>query len=407
MVSEVGVEVTNVYRRNEAAIAKTVINQGGAGSSKTYSLCQFFIFNRLLVKKDYKLLILRKTRHANKLSVYEEFIAMLKYYGVYKEENHNKSDLIYRIPELRNYVRFAGIEDYQHIKSTQWHDIWIEEANEVSKKEYLFLLTTRLYRGIKKAEDTTRVWLSFNPDQCWIRDIENDNDVQMIHSTYKDNPFCNKEYIESLKGLERQDRALWQIYTLGEWAELSNIIYSPYATTNKWLEDKDANEIIYGLDFGFNVQNALLKISEKDMDFWLNERIYQTRMTNQDLITCLQAEIPVQVRYRPIYADNAEPARIEEIKQAGFNIFPADKSVKDGIDFCRRKTFYTKKENVNLNKERAGYKYKEDKDGLPLNDDPVKFRDHLMDAKRYAMYTHWGLRQELYEEQYDEERELI
>jgi len=38
-----------------------------------------------------------------------------------------------------------------------------------------------------------------------------------------------------------------------------------------------------------------------------------------------------------IYADSSEPARIEEISRAGFDIRPADKSVKDGIDFCKRR----------------------------------------------------------------------
>ncbi len=37
--------------------------------------------------------------------------------------------------------------------------------------------------------------------------------------------------------------------------------------------------------------------------------------------------------------------------------------------------------------ELRGYKWREDKNGNKL-DEPVKFRDHLMDAMRYALYTH-------------------
>jgi len=125
----------------------------------------------------------------------------------------------------------------------------------------------------------------------------------------------------------------------------------------------------------------------KDDEYWLTEKIYQTRLTNQDVITKMTQMIPQIYKHRYIYADNAEPARIQEIANAGFNIHPADKSVKDGIDFCKRQIFHTKEANVNINKERAGYKYKEDKDGNVL-DDPVKFKDDAMDAKRYAIYTH-------------------
>ena len=66
---------------------------------------------------------------------------------------------------------------------------------------------------------------------------------------------------------------------------------------------------------------------------------------------------------------------------------PSDKSVKDGIDFCKRKIFHTRAENVNLNKERQSYKWKEDKNGNIL-DEPVKFNNHAMDGKRYGVYTH-------------------
>lgn len=406
MANEQKVEVTNIYRRNQRAKAKTVINDGGAGSSKTYSLCQFFIFNRLLIRKGYKLLILRKTRHANKLSVYEDFIGLLKKYNIYDERNHNKSDLIYRFPEMDSYVRFAGLDDYQHIKSTGWHDIWIEEANEISKREYLFLLTTRLYRGQKKESEMSRVWLSFNPEYCWIKDLEDEKDVEVIRSTWRDNNFVNEDYVKTLNGLKDQDEALWQIYDQGTWAQVRNVIYRPYLMTKEWPKEHEFHEITYGLDFGFNHPSALLKIGEKDKEFWLDERLYQSQLTNSEIITKLQQEIPGQHRHRCIYADCAEPARIKEIWDAGFNIYEADKSVKDGLDYCKRLTFHTKKENVNLNKERDGYKYKEDKDGNVL-DEPVKFKDHLMDCKRYDIYTHYALREKAYEEQYDEEKILV
>ena len=414
--NKIKIQVTNVFRRNEQAKAKTVINQGGAGSSKTYSLCQFFIFNRLLKRKNYRLLILRKTRHANRLSVYEEFIGLLKEYSIYSDAQHNKSDLIYRIPELGSYVRFTGLDDYQQVKSTQWHDIWIEEANEITKKEYLFLLSTRLYRGRKKDSDKSRLWMSLNPEQCWIKDIVGQPDVEIIQSTWRDNLFCNKEYIQALQGLKEQDEALWQIFDLGQWAELRNIIYKPYIMETSW--PKTFDEIIYGLDFGFNNPTVLLEIGIKDRTYWISEKIYQTRLTNQDLLTKLTILIPQIHKHRYMYADSAEPARIQEIANAGFNIVPADKSVKDGIDFCRRQVFHTNNNNVNMNRERVGYKYKEDKDGNVI-DDPVKFNDHAMDAKRYAVYTHnlsrqdmpfelpYAVETELFEAPYELERELV
>lgn len=146
-------------------------------------------------------------------------------------------------------------------------------------------------------------------------------------------------------------------------------------------------EIIYGLDFGFNQQTGLLEIGIKDNEYYLRELIYETKLTNQDLISRMCELIKDKNAF--IYADNAEPDRIEEIHRAGFfGIRAADKSVKDGLDYCKRLKFYTLESNVNLNAEVYSYKYKEDKNSGIVLDEPVKFRDHLMDCKRYACYTH-------------------
>ena len=91
-----------------------------------------------------------------------------------------------------------------------------------------------------------------------------------------------------------------------------------------------------------------------------------------------------------IYADCAEPARIEEMKRHNLNVFPADKSVKDGIDYVKRQKLYITSNSSNILKEIRGYSYKQ-KDGHSI-DEPIKLNDHTMDAIRYAIYSHLGKR---------------
>jgi len=43
--------------------------------------------------------------------------------------------------------------------------------------------------------------------------------------------------------------------------------------------------------------------------------------------------------------------------------------------------------STNLISEIRAYKYREDRGGRVL-EEPVKFNDHLLDAARYALYTH-------------------
>ena len=69
----------------------------------------------------------------------------------------------------------------------------------------------------------------------------------------------------------------------------------------------------------------------------------------------------------------------------GFNAYGAHRDVKDGIDLCQRQTLTIAEGSDNLIKEIRGYQWKKDKDGETIAE-PVKLRDHLMDAMRYAIF---------------------
>jgi phage terminase large subunit len=147
------------------------------------------------------------------------------------------------------------------------------------------------------------------------------------------------------------------------------------------------HEHIWGLDFGFNVPTALVEVALREREAVLAERIYRTHLTNSELIDIMKAVIPEDRRDEPIFADNAEPNRIAEISAAGFNIYPADKDVAHGIDATKHFHKTITKESANLLDEIRAYSWRVDKSGNIL-DIPVKFRDHAMDAIRYAIYTY-------------------
>jgi phage terminase large subunit len=92
-------------------------------------------------------------------------------------------------------------------------------------------------------------------------------------------------------------------------------------------------------------------------------------------------------RQTTIYCDSAEPDRIEEISNAGFNAHPSKKDVKAGIDYVKSQVIHVDATcSPNIQKEVQNYKYKEDKNGNVL-DEPVKAFDHILDATRYAMFS--------------------
>ncbi len=380
-------KITEIYLKNKKSKARYVINVGGARSSKSHSIAQLFI-EKLVNERGKKFLVTRKTMPSLRLTAYKLIVDLLKEYGIYTQCEHNKSEHTIRLNG--NFVLFVSIDDPEKIKSSEWNYIWLEEANEFNWEDFI-VCKTRL-SGKTTKDIPNQIFMSLNPNDelIWVNQklimsqAYKDN-ITVIKSSYLDNPFLDDEYISDLEGLKAEDPNYWRIYGLGQWGMLQNLIYQPHKMDSEYPKNYD--EIIYGLDFGYNHPSALIEIALKDQEVWLTERLYQTGLTNKQLIDKLKEIIPEDERSRDIYGDTAEPARIQEICDNGFNCKPSDKSVKDGIDYCKRMKIHTRAENINLNKERQSYKYKEDKNGNIL-DDPVKYNDHAMDSMRYGIYTH-------------------
>ncbi|MDD4353899.1 MAG: terminase large subunit, partial [Candidatus Nanoarchaeia archaeon] len=145
---------------------------------------------------------------------------------------------------------------------------------------------------------------------------------------------------------------------------------------------------IYGLDFGFNDPSVLIHAVYKEREVWLEQLIFRSGLTNQELIKEIMDVIPENKRNKPIYADTAEPDRIKEMRQKGLYIKEAKKSVKEGIDFVKRMKLHITKDSLETLKEIKGYSYKKDtKRNLTL-DDPIPYADHSMDSIRYCLFTH-------------------
>ena len=128
-----------------------------------------------------------------------------------------------------------------------------------------------------------------------------------------------------------------------------------------------------------------MQINYKDNNIYERELLYDVELTNGDLIARLPELIPNKNSY--IFADCAEPARIEELRREGWNVRESDKSVVDGIDACKRCHIYIHPESSDDIKEIQGYKWKKDRNDITI-DEPVKWMDHLQDARRYAHYTY-------------------
>jgi len=375
--------ITSVFKRNYESKYKINCNIGGARSSKSYSIAQLFAY-KMRTERNKNIGITRKTLPALKMTAYRLFIDILKEWGLYNVEHHNRTENFYDFPEKNNRVQFFSLDDPEKIKSTEFNYIWLEEASEFTFRDYITLYT-RL-SGKTSLGELNQIFLSLNPEDAnsWIATkLIKEPNCNLIKSNYLDNPFLGEDYVKILTDLKNQDENAYKIFTLGEWGNTEGLIYKNYNLVDEM--PKGDFETFYGLDFGYNVPTALIEIKIKDKEVYIDELLYKTGLTNSDVIEELK-KLNID-KHNEIFADCAEPARIEEIcREGGFNAMPSDKSVKTGIDFVKKFRLHITKKSDNVIKEIKSYSWKKNKDGNFL-DEPIKFNDHLLDALRYGLYT--------------------
>jgi phage terminase large subunit len=375
---KVEVNVTKVYDWLEKSKERINILRGGTRSSKSYSVAQHIIFNKLITGDNRVIVIARKTLPALRKTAMKLTLDLLEEYHI--PVKFNKTDLELRYKN--NLLYFMSLDDPGKIASIDFNDLWLEESVDFTYEDFRQFNLRASRKG-----DNNQLYLSFNPVSSlhWIKtelvDKRKSGLAENV-STYKDNlKNLSPEIIHEIEDLINQDDNFYRIYTLGEWGTLTETIYS-FPTVDMPLEFEDVS---FGIDFGFNNPSTVMRIYWIDGKAVWQEVFYQSTLTNTELIEAVKDSVTPEELSCNWYADTAEPARIEEFYRAGFNIYPADKSVKDGIDFCKTHVIGITKDSTNAIKERQSYAYKKDKDGNVL-EEPVKFADHLMDAGRYGTY---------------------
>lgn len=290
-------------------------------------------------------------------------------FRLYDPASHMKTEQLYTYPN-GSYVEFFSVDNTLKVRGPGRDILFINEANIIPYETFRQLLLRT-----KKA-----IFIDYNPadEFHWIYDkVLTRPDCYFIKSTYKDNPFLPKEQVNEIESYKEADPNFWRIYGEGERGHSEGIIYThwqPYSSNSPGLT-------CFGLDFGYNNPTSLVRVSENDKNLYWQEEIYQSHLTNTDLIGMLKQI----VKGETIYCDAAEPDRIEEIKRAGFKAVAANKDVKAGIDFVKSRKLFIHQGSSNILKEIKSYKYKpKRKDNVNEQEEPLKLNDHAMDAARYA-----------------------
>ena len=371
---QIKIQSNVVFKHLVRSDKKIIINQGGTRSGKTYNILLFIIFYYCLRNTKKIITICRKTFPALRATVLRDFIGILRQYDLYKEENHNKSSSEYSL--FGNLIEFISLDQPVKVRGRKRNLLFINEANELFYEDWQQLL----FRTSEK------IILDYNPSEeyHWIYDkVKTRDDASFLKTNYLDNPFLEKTLVDEIERLQYTDEQYWQIYGLGEKGISKAVIFN-YVEYN--TIPSDAEFVALGMDFGFtNDPTALVKIYKKELNLYIEELLYRTMMTTNDIHNFLKNNIIDQT----IYADSAEPRIIEELRRMGWSIRPSLKgkdSINAGIDLLKRYKLHIHKDSTNAIQEFRNYKWKEDRSGK-LTNTPEDKNNHITDAVRYATYS--------------------
>jgi len=341
---------------------------------------------RCLEDKRHKILVVRKVAKTIRFSVFALLTRIIDEWGLHQLFTVNKTEMTITC-QNGNQIMFLGLDDVEKLKSIDAiTEVWVEEASETTEDD-LTQLNLRL-RGI--GDVAKQIFLTFNPISIthWLKKRffdKPDGKAAITHTTYKDNRFLDAEYIAELESLKAQNEYYYDVYCLGKWGVLGTGVFSNFVIEPFDYGEADLANVCAGMDFGFNHPSALERVGFKDGELYVFDELSIRGVTNTEWIGEVAKALP---RTQAVTADSAEPGRIREFQQAGFNVAGARKgkdSVKEGIDFLKRYRIHIHATRCPMLAARLpAYQYKKDKDGNTI-DEPVEVLDDEIAALRYAI----------------------
>jgi phage terminase large subunit len=370
--------IQNVKNENK----RYIFLRGSTRSGKTYAATQDVIVECLLNKIT--LTIARSTQVSLKSTILQDFKSILESLEIFKDENLNKSELIYKF-ENGSIVRFIGLDDSTgKLRGLKSDIVLVDEINTIEKSQFVQL-------DIRTSKYLICCYNPEIPQDWWGLDYENKTNGIMIHSTWNQNPFLDEPTIQAIKDLKDVDYDLYQIYNLGLIVEPKEKIFTQPQTYD--VLPNTIKSKYFGIDWGFsNDEFAMVEVNVDGKNLYIKQLIYELGLTNEDIIYKIR-ELGLD-RSVNIVADSAEPKSIAELKRYGLNIRPVNKSsILYAIQKMKQFQIYIHQDSVDLINEFSNYKFKKDRIGNITNSTTGK--DHLIDATKYVIIQFLDNKQKL------------
>jgi phage terminase large subunit len=369
---ELQIDTSKTYRDIEGS-KRICILQGGTRSGKSYSALQWILV-KALSEPNMVFSIVRKSFPSMRVSIMRDWVGILKGLNIWDEDKWSATEHIYTF-DNGSMVEFMSIDSSEKRKGSARDYLFVDECNELSREDWFQLFIRTRKKSIIAYNP------SFGTNNYIFTEIQTHPEADLYISTFKDNPYLEKQLVEEIERLKDINPEYYKIYGMGMPGNNVGTIFSINLVEEV---PENAEFVAFGLDYGFTVDpTALVAIWKRDKDIFIDELIYHKGMVTSDIAQRLR---DLEVGREEIWADSAEPRLNEELYRLGFNVKPVRKgkdSIKLGIDLMMQYRLIVTKRSSNIVKEFGEYVWMVDKNGN-FENIPVDYSNHAIDAIRYV-----------------------
>ena len=371
---------------------------GSAGSAKSYFITQKLIIRAL--NEKIKILVCRRYGTTLRNTCFSLFKDILAKWKLTEYVKIRETDFTIRFPNGSEII-FMGLDEETKLLSlNNVGAIFIEEAYEVPKP-IVEQLNLRL-RGNTENQQILMAWNPINRNH-WLYDFCEINPPQSfiyLHSTFRDNPFLNAQYIKELEEMYTRNPARARIFCDGLWGVDSEGLvitnwqereFNPMELAAAGLEHRA------GMDLGWIDKSAIIDtLYDRDNHtIYVFNEFYKSGCQLSELATAIK---DMNLHRTKVFVDAAEPRSIQFFKNEGIRAEACAKgkdSVKAGLMFLQDNMIIVHPKCRNFINELENFSYIKSKQTGEWTEDTTHEWSHAIDACRYAysdIYTNTKLK---------------
>jgi PBSX family phage terminase large subunit len=292
---------------------------------------------------------------------------------------------------------------YKRLQGPTLVAAYCDEVTTYPKSFWLMLLSRLSVKG-------ARLFGTTNPDvpTHWLKtdfiDSPEVKNKQVFQFTLYDNPFLDKDYIESLK---REYSGVWQKrYIEGLWVAGSGTIYDCFSDENIVTDMKQHiprfQRLWAACDYGTVNPLAFCVFGLDDdgktiyqlAEYYYDSKQHSVQKSDEEYVFAIKdflekLDIPV-ASLEGFYVDPSAASFIIALRHAGIPVSPAQNEVMEGIQYVytliSKKQFLVDSSCTMSIKHLYSYSW-DTRAYTRGKEQPLKIDDHLPDCIRYALFS--------------------